>query len=62
MKINATVTKVEVITPSLAWLSTGQLEVSCGDQVRFRVDDNATMRKTYLVGREIDLAVTPRKS
>jgi hypothetical protein len=57
MKTTITISKLES-----QWASFGgsRLVVS-GDGFEFRVADNAQTRKTYVIGRIVDIEIKPRK-
>lgn len=63
MKLLVHVKRVEVVNQ---W-GRNQLEVSCtslwgSGPVTFRCDDNETSRRTYHIGRVVDIDITPRRS
>lgn len=61
MKINATVTKVQAVESRSMFGGRGYLQVTCGDDVAFRVADTEQARLAYAIGRTVSIDVTPRR-
>lgn len=63
MKISVRIKKVEVL-PARTGFGSDQLEIVgdarwTNDLVSFRVDDSEQARRTYVIGRDLDIAITP---
>lgn len=58
MKTSITISKVESKYGSFG----SSYLLVAGDGVEFRVVDTDKARRTYVVGRIVDVAITPRKS